>query len=94
MIFGDILYQSARNGDGIVHEKNRLECRLLATSRHTVARNRSPLYPQQETFAIAGTPCLLEITWLREVAVYHGVIRRLADTMVKVSQNAAGTAVV
>jgi hypothetical protein len=42
--------------------------------------------------SLAGTPSLPEITWLREVAVYQGVIGRLAHTMVKVSQN--GTSVV
>jgi len=51
-------------------------------------------YTPNKRHSLAGNPCLPEITWLWEVAVYHGVIRRLADTMVKVSQNAAGTAVV
>ncbi len=39
--------------------------------------------------SLAGTPSLPEITWLREVAVYHGAVGRLAHTMVKVSQNGA-----
>ncbi len=43
--------------------------------------------------SLAGTPSLLEITWLWEVVYYHGGVGRLAHTMVKVSQNAAGTAV-
>ncbi len=44
--------------------------------------------------SLAGNPCLLEITWPREVVFYHGVAGPVAHTMVKVSQNAAGKAVV
>ncbi len=44
--------------------------------------------------SLAGTPCLLEITWLWEVVYYHGGVGRLAHTMVKESQNAAGVVVV
>ena len=43
--------------------------------------------------SLAGNPCPPEITWLREVVYYHGVIGRLAHTMVKESQNGAGMAV-
>ncbi len=44
--------------------------------------------------SLSGNPCLPEITWLRAVVFYHGVVGRLAHTMVKVSQDAAGMAVV
>ncbi len=37
--------------------------------------------------SLAGTPSLPGITWLRGVVYYHGVVGRLAHTMVKVSQN-------
>ncbi len=36
--------------------------------------------------SLAGTPSLPGITWLRCVVYYHGVVGRLAHTMVKVSQ--------
>ena len=51
-------------------------------------------YPPSKRHSLAGTRCLPEITWLREVVFYHGVVGRLADTMVKVSQNDGGVAVV
>ncbi len=51
-------------------------------------------YTSNNRHSLAGTPCLPEITWLREGVFYHGVVGRLALTMVKVSQNVVGMAVV
>ena len=50
-------------------------------------------YTSNNRHSLAGNPCLPEITWLRAVVFYHGVVGRLAHTMVKVSQNDVGVAV-
>jgi hypothetical protein len=51
-------------------------------------------YTSNKRHSLAGNPCLLEITWLWEGVFYHGVAGPVAHTMVKLSQNSAGMAVV